>query len=186
VEHLGCHLVLLTTKILTTKCELNNPLRGQNGSCSFGRHSKGGLKPRLGSLSLSRRTQHQARAGGLGPGPAAQQPPRCRLAPLVLPSEHTPHPRAHHGQRRRDTTPAAPRPPHRNPQPNQKTTVPSVPPPPWVVGAGSGRVPGPKFAAGTGAAAAAGAAGGLLGHREGQKPVGFCPLGGAHQSAWSP
>jgi hypothetical protein len=28
------------------------------------------------------------------------------------------------------------------------------------------------------------AAGGFLGHREGQKPVGFCPLGGAHQSAW--
>jgi hypothetical protein len=53
--------------------------------------------------------------------------------------------------------------------------------PPWVVGAGSGRVPGPQFAAGT----AAGAAGGILGHREGQKPVGFCPLGGAHQSAWS-
>jgi hypothetical protein len=53
--------------------------------------------------------------------------------------------------------------------------------PPRVVGAGSGRVPGPKFAAGT----AAGAAGGFLGHREGQKSVGFCPLGGAHQSAWS-
>jgi hypothetical protein len=53
--------------------------------------------------------------------------------------------------------------------------------PPWVVGAGSGRVPGPKFAAGT----AAGAAGGFLGHREGQKSVGVCPLGGAHQSAWS-
>ena len=53
--------------------------------------------------------------------------------------------------------------------------------PPWVVGAGSGRVPGPKFAAGT----AAGAAGGFLGRREGQKSVGFCPLGGAHQSAWS-
>jgi hypothetical protein len=53
--------------------------------------------------------------------------------------------------------------------------------PPWVVGTGSGRVPGPKFAAGT----AAGAASGFLGHREGQKPVGFCPLGGAHQSAWS-
>ena len=52
---------------------------------------------------------------------------------------------------------------------------------PWVVGAGSGRVPGPKLAAGT----AAGAAGGFLGHREGQKSVGFCPLGGAHQSAWS-
>jgi hypothetical protein len=27
--------------------------------------------------------------------------------------------------------------------------------------------------------------GGFLGHREGQKSVGFCPLGGAHQSAWS-
>jgi hypothetical protein len=54
--------------------------------------------------------------------------------------------------------------------------------PPWVVGPGSpGRVPGPKFAAGT----AAGAADGFLGHREGQKSVGFCPLGGAHQSAWS-
>jgi hypothetical protein len=53
--------------------------------------------------------------------------------------------------------------------------------PPWVVGAGSGRVPGPKFAAGT----AGGAAGGFLGHREGHKSVGFCPLGGAHQSAWS-
>jgi hypothetical protein len=53
--------------------------------------------------------------------------------------------------------------------------------PPWVVVAGSGRVPGPKFAAGT----AAGAAGGFLGRREGQKSVGFCPLGGAHQSAWS-
>jgi hypothetical protein len=53
--------------------------------------------------------------------------------------------------------------------------------PPWVVGAGSGRVPGPKFAAGT----AAGAAGGFLGHRKGQKFVEFCPLGGAHQSAWS-
>jgi hypothetical protein len=46
----------------------------------------------------------------------------------------------------------------------------------WVVGAGSGRVPGPKFA---------GAAGGFLGRREGQKSVGFCPLSGAHQSAWS-
>jgi hypothetical protein len=57
--------------------------------------------------------------------------------------------------------------------------IPSVPP----VGGwgGSGRVPGPKFAAGT----AAGAAGGFLGHREGQKSVGVCPLGGAHQSAWS-
>jgi hypothetical protein len=53
--------------------------------------------------------------------------------------------------------------------------------PPWVVRAASGRVPGPKFAAGT----TAGAAGGFLGLREGQKPVGFCPLGGAHQSAWS-
>ena len=53
--------------------------------------------------------------------------------------------------------------------------------PPWVVGAGSGRVPGPKFAAGT----AVGAAGGFLGRREGQKSVGFCPLGGVHQSAWS-
>ena len=53
--------------------------------------------------------------------------------------------------------------------------------PPWVVGAGSGRVSGPKFAAGT----AAGAAGGFLDRREGQKSVGFCPLGGAHQSAWS-
>jgi hypothetical protein len=53
--------------------------------------------------------------------------------------------------------------------------------PPWVVGAGSGRVPGPKFAAGT----AAGAAGGFLGRREGHKSVGFCPLGGTHQSAWS-
>ena len=53
--------------------------------------------------------------------------------------------------------------------------------PPWVVGAGSGRVHGPKFAAVT----AAGATGGFLGRREGQKPVGFCPLGGAHQSAWS-
>jgi hypothetical protein len=53
--------------------------------------------------------------------------------------------------------------------------------PPWAVGAGSGRVPGPKFAAGT----AAGAAGGFLGHREGQKYVGVCPLGGAHQSTWS-
>jgi hypothetical protein len=53
--------------------------------------------------------------------------------------------------------------------------------PPWVVGAGSGRVAGPKFAAGT----AAGAAGGFLGRREGQKPVGFCPLGGTHQSVWS-
>jgi hypothetical protein len=53
--------------------------------------------------------------------------------------------------------------------------------PPWVVGAGSGRDPGSKFAAGT----AAGAAGGFLGRREDQKPVGFCPLGGAHQSAWS-
>jgi hypothetical protein len=52
---------------------------------------------------------------------------------------------------------------------------------PWVVGAGSGRVPGPKFAAGT----AAGADGGFLGHQEGQKSVGFCPLGGAHQIAWS-
>jgi hypothetical protein len=53
--------------------------------------------------------------------------------------------------------------------------------PPWVVGAGSGRVlaPNPKFAAGT----AAGAAGGFLGHREGQKSVGFCPLGGAHLKA---
>jgi hypothetical protein len=30
-----------------------------------------------------------------------------------------------------------------------------------------------------------GAAGGFLGPREGQKSVGFCPLGGAHQSAWS-
>ena len=53
--------------------------------------------------------------------------------------------------------------------------------PPWVVGAGSGRVPGPKFAAGT----AAGAVSGFLSRREGQKSVGFCPLGGAHQSAWS-
>jgi hypothetical protein len=51
----------------------------------------------------------------------------------------------------------------------------------WVVGAASGRVPGPKFAAGT----AAGAARGFLGRRESQKSVGFCPLGGAHQSAWS-
>jgi hypothetical protein len=49
----------------------------------------------------------------------------------------------------------------------------------WVVGVGSGRVPGPKFAAGT----ATGAASGFLGHREGQKPVGFCPLGGAHFKA---
>jgi hypothetical protein len=57
----------------------------------------------------------------------------------------------------------------------------SVRNPPWVVGAGSGRVPGPKFAAGT----AAGAAGGFLAHREGQKSVWFCPLSGAHQSAWS-
>jgi hypothetical protein len=55
--------------------------------------------------------------------------------------------------------------------------------PPWVVGAGSGRVPGPKFAAGT--AAAVLLADFWLGHREGQKSVGFCPLGGAHQSAWS-
>jgi hypothetical protein len=53
--------------------------------------------------------------------------------------------------------------------------------PPWVVGAGSGRVPAPKFAART----APGAAGEFLGHREGQKSVIFCPLGGAHQSAWS-
>jgi hypothetical protein len=53
--------------------------------------------------------------------------------------------------------------------------------PPWVVGAGSGRVHGPKFAAGT----AAGAARGFLGHQEGQKSVGFCPLGGPHQIAWS-
>jgi hypothetical protein len=30
-----------------------------------------------------------------------------------------------------------------------------------------------------------GAAGGFLGRREGQKSVEFCPLGGAHQSAWS-
>jgi hypothetical protein len=51
----------------------------------------------------------------------------------------------------------------------------------WVVGAGSGRVPGPKFAAGT----AAGAAGGFMRRREGQKPVGFCPLGGAHQKVRS-
>jgi hypothetical protein len=51
--------------------------------------------------------------------------------------------------------------------------------PPWVVWAGSGRVPGPKFVAGT----AAGAACGFLGHREGQKhsvfflllSVGWCP-----------
>jgi hypothetical protein len=54
--------------------------------------------------------------------------------------------------------------------------------PPWVVGAGSGRViTGPKFAAGT----AASAADGFLCHREGQKSVGFYPMGGAHQSAWS-
>jgi hypothetical protein len=55
--------------------------------------------------------------------------------------------------------------------------IPSVPP---VGGWGRlGRVPGPKFAAGT----AAGAAGGFLGRREGKKSVGFCPLGGAHQKA---
>jgi hypothetical protein len=51
----------------------------------------------------------------------------------------------------------------------------------WLGPAQPGRVHGPKFAAGT----AAGAAGGFLGHREGQKSVGFYPLGGAHQSAWS-
>jgi hypothetical protein len=47
--------------------------------------------------------------------------------------------------------------------------------PPWVVGAGSGRVPGPIFAAGT----AAGASGGFLGRREGQISVGVWPLAGA-------
>jgi hypothetical protein len=51
----------------------------------------------------------------------------------------------------------------------------------WVVGAGSGRVPGLKFAAGT----AVGAAGGFMRHREGQKSVGVCPLGGVHQKARS-
>jgi hypothetical protein len=61
--------------------------------------------------------------------------------------------------------------------------IPSVPPVGgWLGPARRGEgVPGPKFAAGT----ATGAAGGFLGRREGQKPVGFCPLGGAHQSAWS-
>jgi hypothetical protein len=54
----------------------------------------------------------------------------------------------------------------------------SVRTPPWVVGAGSGRVHGPKFAAGT----ATGAAGGFLRYWEGDKSVEFFPLSGAHQA----
>jgi hypothetical protein len=41
--------------------------------------------------------------------PSGMQPPRCRLAPLALPSEHTPPlPHAHHGQGSRGATPASP------------------------------------------------------------------------------
>jgi hypothetical protein len=84
----------------------------------------------------------------------------------------------------------APPPPHARGRGGTTRGSPASQPPPVVfrpypparaVGAGSGRVPGPKFAAWT----AAGAAGGFLCYREGQKFVGFCPLGGAHQSAWS-
>jgi hypothetical protein len=97
---------------------------------------------------------------------------RCHLLPVdLIPRSCTPNP--------------APPPPHARGQGGiTRESSASQPPvvfrpyPPWVVGAGSGRVPGPKFAAGT----AAGAASGFLGHREGQKPVGFCPLGGAHQA----
>jgi hypothetical protein len=91
----------------------------------------------------------------------------CSRLLYTKPSTTTPHARGRSGTTR-----------------GSSATQPPVvfrPYPPCVVGAGSGRVPGPKFAAGT----AAGAAGGFLGRREGQKFVGFCPLGGAHQSAWS-
>ena len=103
-------------------------------------------------------------------------PPHLGMAPPVgfIPGSCTPNP--------------APLPPHargrsgttRGSSASQSPVV-FRPYPPWVVGAGSGRVHGPKFAAVT----AAGATGGFLGRREGQKPVGLCPLGAAHQSAWS-
>jgi hypothetical protein len=56
--------------------------------------------------------------------------------------------------------------------------------PPWVVGTGSG---GEFLAPNSplGPPPVLLAAGGFLGRREGQESVGFCPLGGAHQSAWS-